>query len=65
MKTREITVNLNHEHIVQAIANYLYNSVLCPFDDNEVVLDADMGITLNAEGFVPVVFTLEELEDEE
>lgn len=65
MKIREITVNLSHEHIVQAIASYLSNTVLCPWDDNEVVLDADLGITLNEEGYVPVILTLEELEEEE
>lgn len=64
MKTREIVVDISHEHIVQALTQYLNNSVLCPFGDNEIVLDADLGITLNDEGYVPVIFTMEELEED-
>lgn len=64
MKTRELTVSMNHEHLVQAVAQYLNNSVLVPWNDNEVVLDADFGLSLNEDGCVGITLTLEELEDD-
>jgi len=64
MKTRELILNISHEHLVQALEQYLSNSVLCPWKDDEVLLDADFGITVNSEGYVPVLLTLEDIGDQ-
>jgi hypothetical protein len=58
-KTRDIVLQMSHEHIVQAISQYLYQNNLWPYD-TAVVADIDLGIDLNEEGLVEMVLTLED-----
>lgn len=55
-----VTIEMSHEHLVQAVSWYLQAYKLLPFNSSVVIVDADFGIDLNANGLVEFDILVEE-----
>lgn len=64
-KSVETTIVLSHDHLVQAVKDYLSsNTVLWPFPDNSEIIDIDFGMALDSPDRYDLDVTLELGEDE-
>lgn len=64
-KSVETTIVLSHDHLVQAVRDYLFgNTVLWPFPDNSDIVDIDFGMALDDPERYNLEVTLELGEDE-